>query len=63
MKCRQFQSKTLMQFDLERSNGGQRKKIEDTLELIYNTDLKRLVSKVYLLSLSYIVVMQSCSTK
>ena len=63
MKCRQFESRTLMHFDLERSNGGQRKKIEDTLELIYNTDLKRLVSKIYLLSLSYIVVMQSCSTK
>jgi len=33
------------------------------IELIYNTDLKRLVSKIYLLSLSYIVIMQSCSTK
>jgi len=63
MKCRQFQSKTLMHFDLERSNGGHQKKIEDALELIYNTDLKRLVSKIYLLSLSYIVVKQSCSTK
>jgi len=52
-----------MHFDLERSNRGQWKKIEDTLELIYNTDLKRLVSKIYLLSLSYIVVMQSCFTK
>jgi len=26
MKCRQFQSRTLMQFDLERSNGSQQKK-------------------------------------
>jgi len=52
-----------MHFDLERSNRGQRKKIENTLEPIYNNDLKWLVSKIYLLSLSYIVIMQSCSTK
>jgi len=45
MKCRQFESRNLMHFGLERSNGGQRKKIEDTLELIYNTDLKQLVNK------------------
>jgi len=63
MKCGQFQSRTLMHFDLERSNRGQRKKIENTLEPIYNNDLKWLVSKIYLLSLSYIVIMQSCSTK